>query len=446
MNGVRGGSGLSGVNGRDGTTGATAGAAGTPGGKPNLWRALLRLFWFQRGWYLLFAALTVGLWALALVPAFLARALFDALAGEEVAPGGVYGIAVAVVMVEAGRTAANVATAYVYFTAANVAKSLVRANLLERILTLPGTQALARSTGDAVARFRDDVDLLEAFLGTVISTLGQGAYAAVALGTMLRIDTVLTLVVFVPLAAVVVAARLGSARLVAYRAASRDAAGRVAGSLGEMFGAVQAIKLANAEDAVIHHFRAVADVRRRSGVRDRVWNEVIAAVFGSTVTLGTGLILLLAGQAMRAGTFGVGDLALFTYFLGSVTGVIGSFGTLYTGYKRRRSTTPARWTSCRTPRPPRWCDPGRSTCATTRPRSPPSSRPQATSSKFWTCATSPSASKQVLLTVAEDTPEAPAASHRRGTLGAPEASRAPGRRGWQRRQRRQPAPASREST
>ena len=37
--------------------------------------------------------------------------------------------------------------------------------------------------------------------------------------------------------------------------------------------------------------------------------------FGTSVNLGTGVILLLAGQAMRAGTFTVGDFALFVYYL-----------------------------------------------------------------------------------------------------------------------------------
>jgi ATP-binding cassette subfamily B protein len=52
--------------------------------------------------------------------------------------------------------------------------------------------------------------------------------------------------------------------------------------------------------------------------------------------VGTGAVLLLAGQAMRAGAFTVGDFALYTYFLASVGEVIQAFGAAATGYRQTR--------------------------------------------------------------------------------------------------------------
>ena len=88
------------------------------------------------------------------------------------------------------------------------------------------------------------------------------------------------------------------------------------GFLGELFGAVQAVKVANAEGKVIAHFAALNDDAAQSeSARGRI-GAVIEAFEGGSIDFGIGVILLLAGQAMAAGTFTVGDFALFTYYLG----------------------------------------------------------------------------------------------------------------------------------
>src|SRR2546425_12378744 len=49
-------------------------------------------------------------------------------------------------------------------------------------------------------------------------------------------------------------------------------------------------------------------------------------VFWSSVNLGTGLILLLAGQSIRTGSFTVGDFALFVFYLSMVTEAMTTIG------------------------------------------------------------------------------------------------------------------------
>jgi ATP-binding cassette subfamily B protein len=57
-------------------------------------------------------------------------------------------------------------------------------------------------------------------------------------------------------------------------------------------------------------------------------------VFWNAVNLGTGLILLLAGSAIQAGTFTVGDFTLFVFYLGWVTDLTGMFGMFLARYKQ----------------------------------------------------------------------------------------------------------------
>jgi ATP-binding cassette subfamily B protein len=101
-----------------------------------------------------------------------------------------------------------------------------------------------------------------------------------------------------------------------------------------MFGSVQAIQVAGAEERVAARFRELNDNRRKMMVKDKLMTEVLDSVFSNTVNLGTGLILLLAGQKMRGGEFTVGDFSLFVYYLTFVTTFISNFGRFLTYFKQ----------------------------------------------------------------------------------------------------------------
>src|SRR5690606_27278562 len=102
------------------------------------------------------------------------------------------------------------------------------------------------------------------------------------------------------------------------RAASRQAAGDVSGFIGEFFGAVQAVKVANAEKNIIRHFHKINDARRVVTVREKLFDDILGSIYRNTSTLGTGVILILVGQSMRTGNFTLGDFSLFVYLLNSM--------------------------------------------------------------------------------------------------------------------------------
>lgn len=123
--------------------------------------------------------------------------------------------------------------------------------MLARILQRPGARALPSSSGEAVSRFRDDIDetlwSVMYFNDVIVLT----AFTVVGLSIMIAINTWITLAVLLPLALIVVVTQRVAARIEQYRKASREATGAVTGFLGEIFGAVQAIKVAGAETQVI---------------------------------------------------------------------------------------------------------------------------------------------------------------------------------------------------
>jgi ATP-binding cassette subfamily B protein/ATP-binding cassette subfamily C protein len=98
--------------------------------------------------------------------------------------------------------------------------------------------------------------------------VGLSLFAVIAIWMLVSIDGFLTLVVFGPTVVVVYIAAKARHRVKRYREATRQATGKVTESLGETFGAVQAIKVAGAEHTMVNHFRRLSNERRTVAVKD----------------------------------------------------------------------------------------------------------------------------------------------------------------------------------
>jgi len=212
--------------------------------------------------------------------------------------------------------------------------TLIRKNLLTHILKRPGAKALPDSPGEAVSRFRGDVFEIPLFALWMNDIAGMLFFGVIAFAIMLSINLRITVLAVLPFILVGIIANASMTRIEKYRRASRKWTGIVTGFIGEIFGAVQAVKVATAEKGVILYFRELNDERRKISIKDRLFNEILNSLFRNSVTLGTGAILLLAGQAMRDGTFTVGDFALFAFYLDFVADLTTFVGLLMARYKQ----------------------------------------------------------------------------------------------------------------
>src|SRR5207244_12123429 len=68
----------------------------------------------------------------------------------------------------------------------------------------------------------------------------------------------------------------------------------------------------------IRYIHALNRKRRKAALMDQLLTQLLDSFNMNTVSLATGLILLLAAQSMRAGSFTVGDFALFVSYVGGV--------------------------------------------------------------------------------------------------------------------------------
>jgi ATP-binding cassette subfamily B protein len=301
------------------------------------WRYLWRLVRFRALWHHVNVLCIVGTFALASLPGLAARAFFDQLSashGGIGTMGWLWWVVALPIASGLGQIAflTGCQLTNAPFMLANAA--LLQQNLLGRVFELPAARALPTSPGEAVSRFRDDVDNATGFPIEFNDLIALSVFAVIALVVMLRINPTITLAVFLPLALVVALVNALRERIERYRRASREAAGQVTGFLGELLGAVQAVQVAGAEEQVVDHFRDLNQARLKASVLDSVFDQVRQSVFANTVNVGTGAILLLAGRAMAAGTFTVGDFALFVYYLGWVTEFTTLFGRLLALYRQ----------------------------------------------------------------------------------------------------------------
>ncbi len=271
-----------------------------------------------------------------LAPGLIEKAVFDRLTGAATVALGLWALVALYASVELARLATTFGTIWGDVTFQYITAGLLRRNILAAALRRPGAVAAPIAPGDAVSRLRDDVEEVADFPTWFPNVAGQVVAAAVAIAIMARIDLTITLFVFIPLTGGAVVTRLAWARIHRYAHAGRVAASAVTAFLGEAFGAVQAVKIAAAEDDVAAHLRVLNETRRRAALRARVFSELLSAVSDTSVALGVGVTILLAGRAMAAHTFTVGDFALFVYYLWFTTDLPSLLGAFVGDYKQQQ--------------------------------------------------------------------------------------------------------------
>ena len=299
------------------------------------WRVVWAMLRF-RPWFWFIDLLSVAIlrfcWQMA--PAFIIRAFFNMLTGEAALTFDIWAILAFLVAIWFGRILGTYGFYYADVPIFADLSTLLRKNLLRYILRRPGAAPLPDSPGEAVSRFRNDVLEIPLFVLWFNDILTGLLIILVSIILLMRISLSITLLALIPLLIVGLIANLAAGRIEQYRRASRRATGRVTGFIGEFFGAVQAVKVATAEQHVIGHFHQLNDERRRLALKERLFTEVLNSLYNNMSTLGTGIILILAGQSMNSGTLSIGDFSFFVYLLQSVGNLATFAGMVSARYKQ----------------------------------------------------------------------------------------------------------------
>jgi ATP-binding cassette subfamily B protein len=306
-----------------------------------------RMIGFQPFAFGVHTLLTILVFSSQILPGLIVKTIFDHLSGQGLDPsasnlwptipmtgpsmlGWLVGL---YVVVEVVRIGLSFGAEWFGWTFRLAVGNLLRRNLFASILRRPGDQPLPVSPGEAVHRFYSDVGEVADFPTWLPDQLGKWIAAGVAIAIMASIHLTITLIIFLPLVFTILLTRLAWGKILHYNAVAAREADRVAGFLSEAFGAVQAVKVANAEENVTAEFQRLAEERARAAIRLQLFWGLLNSLNGGVVSFGIGVVLLLAGTAISSGTFTVGDFALFVSYLWFTTQVPSELGTFFGDYK-----------------------------------------------------------------------------------------------------------------
>jgi ATP-binding cassette subfamily B protein len=295
-----------------------------------------RLISYQPRWFLAGAVgwLLFHVWPL--IPGLIGKAFFDVLEGH--GPPG-FTLATVLGLVAAAGLARVAIVFFATMTATRWrfgARSLVQTNMLNRILRRPGPAGHSHDIGRTVSTLRDDAEAISMMGDWTFDAIAAIFFGVSALVILFVVDARVTVLVMVPVMAVVLLAHVSRVKLEQFRQRSRAATAEVTGTIGDIVSAARAIQGAGKEAAVVAHLRRQGDARRHAVLRDELFSAGLDGVFANMASLGAGLVLLVAASAMRDGAFTVGDFVLFSTYLLQVTELTGFIG--YLARARRQAT------------------------------------------------------------------------------------------------------------
>ena len=311
----------------------------------SIWHTLWHLIRYAQRLYWVDTILWLFIGGLPAIPGIIIREFFNTLEAESVGLSSVWKwialfLAIGLARIVAIFTGRITKTQHRF-----IMSSLIQHNLLRGLMELPGAEPLIDknredtvSPGALISFFRDDAKQIEDNVVFTNEIFGQAVFAVGSLILMLTVNARLTLLVFLPLAFIVIVIENTSTRLRRYRRASRQATQEVTSVVGEIFSSVKAIKVSQTEEDMIIRLRQACDRRLRLMLRDRILTAVLESSFENIVSIGTGVVLLFTAWIIQSSSesFAVGDLTLFIYYLSYITTFLTFGGQFLTQTKQSK--------------------------------------------------------------------------------------------------------------
>ncbi|HUO45854.1 MAG TPA: ABC transporter ATP-binding protein [Acidimicrobiia bacterium] len=207
-------------------------------------------------------------------------------------------------------------------------------NLLRWLLEAPGSRVVPLAPGEAISTFRDDIEDLLEYMENWVDMGGLVVFGVGAVAVMATIDAQLTGLLLIPLFLTGFLTQALTPQIRKRRRAMREATDNVTGFIGETFGAVQAVKLARAEERVLHRFQDLNTIRHGAALADTFLTEVLRSINRNMSTISIALVLLMAADAIQSGEFTIGQLAVFLTYLPRLTDYMAFVGDIIAQHRK----------------------------------------------------------------------------------------------------------------
>ncbi len=283
-------------------------------GRQSMTRVALRLARNEPVAYLTTWFGWVAFFSVPLVTGLLVKVVLDRVADGSTS--GVWALLAAVVGIEAVRWVWLVVIAVQWHGCWVGWQTVPRVNMLRSLVEDPGPAAgrLPGAPGEAVSRFRDDVEDVAMVLDVWLDLSGALVSSLVALVVLVSIDASAAVAIAVPVVLAMAGTSWLGPRLRVWRREAREATARVTGFIGDTFGAVLAVQSGGAEQAVRRRFAQLNTQRARVGRRDQVGSELVRSLGYGTGEVAAGVALVVMASAFGGGDLSIGDLGLFAAY------------------------------------------------------------------------------------------------------------------------------------
>jgi len=215
------------------------------------------------------------------------------------------------------QAAASYANAQVVSVAAQRAIMTMRQRVQEHMLRLPIPYFDSTRSGVVIARVMNDAEGIRNLVGTGLIQLVGGVLTAVlALGVLFWLNWRLTLATLVFLGLFGAAMAVAFKRLRPLFRARSEITAEISGRLAEAVGGVRILKVYVAEARESRIFAEGAEKLFRNVAGTITGTSAITA-FSTAIVGAIGvLIMIVGGRAIFAGTMTLGDLVMYTFFVG----------------------------------------------------------------------------------------------------------------------------------
>ena len=280
----------------------------------NALRTVWRLSRYRLALFSATALLASAHTTLSLGPGLIFKEFFDALTGEAPVHFGVWTLVALYAAVKMVDMVATIGEEVFRALVVGYVRALLQWNLFGVILRSRPTRERYTS-GDMLNRFDEDVDQIVHAVAWSSRSVGMVVALIIALVIMFRISPLVTILGLLPVIVLLYLTRPLGTRVQALWHDAREASGQTTGALGEMLGAVQAIKVADSESAAVRRFEAMSDDRRRAHMGAAVPATVLFAMNELSVVFATAVVLMVTAPLVHSESLTTGDLALFVTYL-----------------------------------------------------------------------------------------------------------------------------------
>jgi ATP-binding cassette, subfamily B, bacterial len=201
-------------------------------------------------------------------------------------------------------------------------ENLLRINIMKIIYNQDNIKSIAGRSEKDFEILDDDVPAC-AFPSQLLSEVsGFVVYSLIAIASLLIINWRVTIYIFIPLSLAILIINTASKKIKGNRKVNREIHSKISENISDTASLVQTIKISGSQDSILKHYEKLNKIRLGAVLKDILFESSLQAVLGSTVYIGTAVMMLVVAKSMMQGKFPIGDFSMFVVYLGTLASCV----------------------------------------------------------------------------------------------------------------------------